>query len=140
VRVRRLTSWEEESTDDGFSRGRACPRPLLAAGWLKLVELRIGIVSLPVCVLPAGIVTFFILRDGKIACDLPTMIAVLALGGFGCAEIGKRLPVIRNLGAAAIFATFVPSYLVFAQLLPEVMLKRSPSSPRRPTSFISSSP
>jgi hypothetical protein len=30
-------------------------------------------------------------------------------GGFGCAEIGKRLPVIRNLGAAAIFATFVPS-------------------------------
>ena len=38
------------------------------------------------------------------------MIAVLALGGFGCAEIGRRLPVIRNLGAAAIFATFVPSY------------------------------
>jgi hypothetical protein len=29
------------------------------------------------------------------------MIAVLALGRFGCAEIGKRLPVIRNLGAAA---------------------------------------
>jgi malate:Na+ symporter len=51
------------------------------------------------------------------------MIAVLALGGFGCAEIGKRLPVIRNLGAAAIFATFVPSYLVFAHLLPEGMLK-----------------
>jgi hypothetical protein len=29
------------------------------------------------------------------------MIAVLARGRFGCAEIGKRLPVIRNLGAAA---------------------------------------
>jgi len=51
------------------------------------------------------------------------MIAVLALGGFGCAEIGRRLPVIRNLGAAAIFATFVPSYLVFAHLLPEGVLK-----------------
>jgi len=51
------------------------------------------------------------------------MIAVLALGGFGCAEIGKHLPVIRNLGAAAILATFVPSYLVFAHLLPEGMLK-----------------
>jgi malate:Na+ symporter len=58
-----------------------------------------------------------------VASDLPTMIAVLALGGFGCAEIGRRLPVIRNLGAAAIFATFVPSYLVYAHLLPEGMLK-----------------
>ena len=78
---------------------------------------------LPVYILLAALVTFFILRDGKVASDLPTMIAVLALGGFSCAEIGKRLPVIRNLGAAAIFATFVPSYLVFAHLLPEGMVK-----------------
>ena len=78
---------------------------------------------LPVYVLLAALVAFFILRDGKVASDLPTMIAVLALGGFGCAEIGRRLPVIRNLGAAAIFATFVPSYLVYAHLLPEGMLK-----------------
>src|SRR5215472_12813849 len=92
-------------------------------GWWKLVELRIGIVPLPVYVLIAGLVAFFILRDGTVAADLPTMIAVLALGGFGCAEIGRRLPVIRNLGAAAIFATFVPSYLVFAHLLPEGVLK-----------------
>jgi CCS family citrate carrier protein len=92
-------------------------------GWWKLVEFRIGIVPLPVYVLLATLVAFFILRDGKVASDLPTMIAVLALGGFGCAEIGRRLPVIRNLGAAAIFATFVPSYLVFAHLLPEGMLK-----------------
>ena len=91
--------------------------------WWNLVEFRIGIVPLPVYVLLAALVTFFILRDGKVASDLPTMIAVLALGGFGCAEIGRRLPVIRNLGAAAIFATFVPSYLVYAHLLPEGMLK-----------------
>ena len=58
-------------------------------GWWKLVEFRIGIVPLPVYVLLAALVTFFILRDGKVASDLPTMIAVLALGGFGCAEIGK---------------------------------------------------
>ncbi len=92
-------------------------------GWWKIVQFRIGIVPLPVYVLLAALVAFFILRDGKVASDLPTMIAVLALGGFGCAEIGRRLPVIRNLGAAAIFATFVPSYLVYAHLLPEGMLK-----------------
>jgi CCS family citrate carrier protein len=92
-------------------------------GWWKIVQIRIGIVPLPVYVLLAALVAFFLLRDGKVASDLPTMIAVLALGGFGCAEIGRRLPVIRNLGAAAIFATFVPSYLVYAHLLPEGMLK-----------------
>jgi malate:Na+ symporter len=92
-------------------------------GWWKVVEFRIGIVPLPVYIVLAALVAFFILRDGKVASDLPTMIAVLALGGFGCAEVGKRLPVIRNLGAAAIFATFVPSYLAYAHLLPEGMLK-----------------
>jgi CCS family citrate carrier protein len=91
--------------------------------WWKLVEFRIGIEPLPVYVLLAALVTFFILSDEKLASDLPTMIVVLALGGFGCAEIGKRLPVIRNIGAAAIFATFVPSYLVYAHLLPEGMVK-----------------
>jgi malate:Na+ symporter len=92
-------------------------------GWWKLVDFRIGVVPAAIYVLLAALVTFFIVRDGKLASDLPTMIAVLALGGFGCAEIGKRLPVIRNIGAAAIFATFVPSYLAFAHLLPEGVLK-----------------
>ncbi|HEX3525068.1 MAG TPA: 2-hydroxycarboxylate transporter family protein [Stellaceae bacterium] len=107
-----------DSVAVGSAPARFWPR-----GWWKLVEFRIGIVPFPVYVLLAALVAFFILRDGKVASDLPTMIAVLALGGFGCAEIGKRLPVIRNLGAAAIFATFVPSYLVYAHLLPEGMLK-----------------
>src|SRR3984893_4591517 len=102
---------------------RPAPARFWAQGWWKVVEFRIGIVPLPVYVVLAALVAFFILRDGKVASDLPTMIAVLALGGFGCAEIGRRLPVIRNLGAAAIFATFVPSYLVYAHLLPEGMLK-----------------
>ena len=102
---------------------RPAPARFWPQGWWKVVDFRIGIVPLPVYVVLAALVAFFILRDGKLASDLPTMIAVLALGGFGCAEIGKRLPVIRNLGAAAIFATFVPSYLVYAHLLPEGMLK-----------------
>jgi malate:Na+ symporter len=102
---------------------RPAPARFWPQGWWKVVEFRIGIVPLPVYVVLAALVAFFILRDGKVASDLPTMIAVLALGGFGCAEIGRRLPVIRNLGAAAIFATFVPSYLVYAHLLPEGMMK-----------------
>ncbi len=92
-------------------------------GWWKLVDFRIGVVPAAIYVLLAALVTFFIAKDGKLASDVPTMVAVLALGGFGCAEIGKPLPVIRNIGAAAIFATFLPSYLAFAHLLPDGILK-----------------
>jgi malate:Na+ symporter len=99
------------------------PAKFWPQGWWKLVDFRIGVVPVAIYFLLAGLVTFFIARDGKLASDLPTMIAVLALGGFGCAEIGKRLPVIRNIGAAAIFATFVPSYLAFAHLLPDTIVK-----------------
>ena len=35
--------------------------------------------------------------------------SVLVIGGFTCVEIGKRLPVLHDIGAAAIFATFIPS-------------------------------
>ena len=38
--------------------------------------------------------------------------------GFTCVEIGKRLPVLHNIGAAAIFATFIPSTLAYYKLLP----------------------
>jgi malate:Na+ symporter len=46
------------------------------------------------------------------------MMAVLAVGGFSCGELGKHLPVLRHFGAAAIFATFIPSYLVYQKILP----------------------
>ena len=32
--------------------------------------------------------------------------------------MGKRLPLIKHIGAAAIFATFIPSYLAYAHLIP----------------------
>ncbi|MBA5640289.1 2-hydroxycarboxylate transporter family protein [Duganella sp. LX20W] len=54
---------------------------------------------------------------------LPVSIAVLAVGGFTCAEFGKRMPLLRNIGAAAIFATFVPSLLVYLHAVPPVLLK-----------------
>jgi malate:Na+ symporter len=50
-------------------------------------------------------------------------IAILAVGGFTCAELGKRSPILRNVGAAAIFATFIPSALAYYHLLPDPILK-----------------
>jgi CCS family citrate carrier protein len=65
-----------------------------------------------------GIAAVFV-HVGKVPSDILMNIAVLTTGGFLCAEIGKRLPVLKNLGFAAIFATFVPSFLVYAHVLPK---------------------
>ena len=53
-------------------------------------------------------------RLGQVPADLTTNILTpLSLGGFACAELGKHLPGLKKIGAAAILATFVPSYLVY---------------------------
>ena len=90
--------------------------------WWKLMEIRIGIVPIPIYFLLLALIVGFVI-SGKVPTDISVSIAILCVGGFTCAEFGKRLPFIRNFGAAAIFATFIPSYLAFSHLLPDVVLK-----------------
>ncbi len=91
-------------------------------GWWKLMELRIGILPLPVYLVLFGIIVWFTQQGGKFPGEICVMMAVLAVGGFTCGEIGKRLPVLHHFGAAAIFATFVPSYLVYKKILPDPLI------------------
>lgn len=86
-------------------------------GWWRLMDYKIGIISLPIYVILVGLLAI-LTQQGQIKPDAPTMIAVLVLGGFTCAELGRRLPVLRSIGAAAIFATFIPSALVYYKLIP----------------------
>jgi len=91
-------------------------------GWWRLLDVRIGIVPLPIYLILAGLIAAFLALD-KLPNEICMMIAVLTVCGFGCAELGKQLPIARNVGAAAIFATFIPSALVFYHLLPEALFK-----------------
>jgi len=86
-------------------------------GWWKIVDLRVGIIPIPIYVILIALIAGFAFT-GDIKGEISIMIAVLVVGGFTCAEVGKRLPVLRNIGAAAIFATFVPSALAYYKLLP----------------------
>jgi CCS family citrate carrier protein len=90
-------------------------------GWWKLMDFRIGIIPLPVYLLLVGLIVAF-WATGKIPSEISMVIALMAVCGFTCAELGKRLPIARNIGAAAIFATFIPSYLAFHHLLPAQVL------------------
>src|SRR5262245_49901335 len=78
-------------------------------GWWHIVDFKIGIIPLPVYVVLLGLIAGFVLT-GKVPSDILMAIVLLSMGGFTCAELGKRLPLVRNIGAAAIFATFIPSF------------------------------
>ncbi len=92
------------------------------ADWWRMMDLRMGIVPVPVAVLGAAVTAAFVWL-GAPPSDILMNILVLSVGGFFCAEIGKRTPGLRNLGLAAILATFLPSYLVFARILPPTLVK-----------------
>jgi malate:Na+ symporter len=86
--------------------------------WWRIMDTRIGIVPLPVLILVVLLLGTYV-RLGKVPADLTTNILTLTVGGFACAEIGKHLPGLKRIGAAAILATFVPSYLVYVGIIPD---------------------
>jgi malate:Na+ symporter len=91
-------------------------------GWWRWMEFRIGIIPLPVFIVMGALIAGFV-ATGKISSEISMAIVVFSFFGFLCAEIGKRIPIIRNIGAAAIFATFIPSALVYYKVLPEPIIK-----------------
>jgi len=91
-------------------------------GWWKIMEFRIGIIPLPVYIVLFGVIAWFVHIPGKFPTEICMMMAVLAVGGFTCGQIGKWLPGLHHFGAAAILATFVPSYLTYHKILPPVII------------------
>ena len=62
--------------------------------WWRLIDFRIGITPAPIYVVLIGLVATLV-YTGEVKSDGPTMIAVLVLGGFTCADIGKRIPILQ---------------------------------------------
>jgi CCS family citrate carrier protein len=113
------------TTQTSYAAGQASEtpaQPFWSGACRQLLQTRIGIVPLPVYILLLVLIAGFVMT-GKVPNDICVSIAILTVGGFTCAEVGKRLPFFRNIGAAAIFATFIPSYLAFSKLLPAPVLK-----------------
>ncbi|WP_211235948.1 2-hydroxycarboxylate transporter family protein [Roseomonas gilardii] len=63
------------------------------------------------------------------------MIAVLVTGGFTCAEIGKRIPLLNRIGGSSLVTIFLPSFLVAHELLPAPMVQ-AVTTFTRSTNFI----
>jgi len=88
--------------------------------WIwRAMSWKIGIIPIPLYLLLMAIILTFSFVVTKVPNDILMAMGIMALFGFTCAEIGKRIPILKNIGGAAIAATFVPSALVFYNLIPE---------------------
>src|SRR5580704_1681888 len=90
--------------------------------WWVIFDVRIGVLPLPVYIVLL-LVLAAMAASGKLDSDLPTGIALVAVGGFTCAELARRIPWIRHIGATSIFAAFLPSMLVYYKLMPAPIVK-----------------
>ena len=90
--------------------------------WARLMGTYIGIIPLPVYVLLVAVLAG-ILLSGPVPTEMAMVLSIMLVGSFTLAEIGNRLPYIRNIGAAALFVTFIPSALVYYGLLPANVTK-----------------
>ncbi|SDF60967.1 2-hydroxycarboxylate transporter family protein [Sporomusa acidovorans] len=85
--------------------------------WRKFGNFKVGIIPVKVYV-PLCIITYLVMAAGKLPKDMLGAIPVMMLMGFTFAEIGKRIPILKNIGGAAMVTIFLPSYLVAHNLMP----------------------
>lgn len=113
---------QQEQSMSLASAEPATPQGSILRTWHRLMEVRVGIVPLPLVVVVIGVAAA-LAGLGEVPSDLLMNIAVLGVGGFLCAEVGQRIPGLRVVGLGAILATFAPSFLVYAHLLPKSLVK-----------------
>jgi len=77
----------------------------------KLPSIEIGVLPLPVFLCAAAIVILAGFTH-RLTADLIGGLAVMMVAGVLLDSIGRRLPILRNIGGPAIFCLFVPAALV----------------------------
>lgn len=82
-----------------------------------LVFLSIGVIPVSIF-LPLAAIVVALTMTQALTSEISVMVASLAVGGFLCAWLGGLVPFLRRLGAPAITAAFLPSYLVYRHWLP----------------------
>ncbi|MCB2295238.1 2-hydroxycarboxylate transporter family protein [Clostridium algoriphilum] len=82
----------------------------------KITTLKIGVIPLPLY-LVISCVIFAASFYGKLPADMIGGFATIMIMGILLGEAGKNIPILKNIGGPAILALFVPSYMLYANLL-----------------------
>ena len=88
----------------------------------RVIRYKVGAVPLPLYVAMAAIVIGAALIK-KLPIDMIGGFATIMMMGFLLGDLGSRLPVLKNIGGAAILCLFIPSALLGYQLLNGEMAK-----------------
>ncbi len=90
--------------------------------WQKLMNRRVGIIPVPLYFIIFACLGV-LLALGKVSGDISIMFALLTVFGFTCAELGARIPGLRQIGGPVIVTIFLPACLVHYTLLPNELVE-----------------
>ena len=85
--------------------------------WMSLIDTDIGIIPIPIYVVLLAVLIVFT-ETGHIGGEIAMVAGIMAMFAFTLGEIGRRMPVLRNIGGGAVLVTFVPSYLTYRGWIP----------------------
>lgn len=87
-----------------------------------LGDIKIGVIPLPLYVILAAVI-FTASFYGKLPADMIGGFAIIMIMGIFLGDMGMRIPILKNIGGPAVLSIFVPSILVFFNLLNPASLK-----------------
>lgn len=87
-----------------------------------LVNFKVGTIPLPLYIILAGII-YAASVYGKLPADMIGGIAIMMIMGVLLGDIGLRVPILKDIGGPAILSIFVPSVMVFYNLINPASMK-----------------
>ena len=86
------------------------------------LSLKVGPIPLPLYLILAAII-FSASAYGRLPADMIGGIAIMMIMGILLGDVGLRLPILKDIGGPAILSIFVPSIMVFYNLLNPASIK-----------------
>ena len=90
--------------------------PAKACGCTNLLNLKVGVIPLPLYLVLALII-YAASIYGKLPADMIGGFAVMMIMGIFLGDVGLKVPVLKDIGGPAILSIFVPSIMVFYNLI-----------------------
>lgn len=88
----------------------------------RMINLKIGVIPLPLYLVLASIVYGASIYN-KLPADMIGGFAVIMIMGIFLGDVGQKVPVLKDIGGPAILAIFVPSIMVFYQVINPAAMK-----------------
>lgn len=90
--------------------------------WDKVRTFKIGVIPLPLYLIIAAVI-YAASVYGKLPADMIGGFAIMMIMGIFLGDVGIKLPILKDIGGPAILCMFVPSVMVFYNILNPASMK-----------------